>query len=134
MLIRKLREAIANAAGAAFNIKSMYYFVPQCPICTSWKTGRYVAEPRIDAEYMYRKSLEHGELIRFVPIEPIKNCFCTECDHEWSAHIKMVFLTADEIAEQKRIRGTGELFRKYKEENYVNGKPPKPSLFNRWFL
>lgn len=132
MLIRKIREWIGSKISRVGY--RMYYFVPQCPVCKGWKTGRYVREPSIDPEYMYRKSLEHGELIRFLSREPIKNCFCTECGAEWPAHIQTVLLSPPELDEQKRLRGTNELYNKYREENFVNGRPPKSSAVNRWFF
>ena len=133
MIISKIKETIAKLLNKRLRIKHIYYYVPQCPMCKSWKTGRYMRQP-MDPLYTMRKSLEHGELVRFVPREPIKNCYCTECGYEWGAHIEMKLLTSEEIMEQQRKRDTHKVFFKFQEENYVHGRPPRASLFNRWFL
>lgn len=114
--------------------KIPYYYVPPCPVCGGMKTGRYLKEPRIDSEYLYRKSLENGEIIRFAPKEPIINCFCEECGYEWGKTISVRFITPDELIEQKRLRGTDKEYQRYSEINYINGKPPKSRLFNKWFF
>lgn len=140
MLITKIKEAIKGflvQKGRKMGlpeIRHIYYYVPPCPLCGSMHTGRYVRKAFIDETYMDRKSLENGEIIRQVPREPIKNCFCEDCGYEWGAHIETKFLTADEVNEQRMLRGTYQTFQEYKAENYVNGRPPKPSAFNRWFL
>ena len=134
MIIRKIKEKLKGVFEKLPFFRTLYYFVPQCPVCGSWRTGHYVREPRIDPEYMYRKALEHGESIRFAPSEPIENCYCEECGHIWGQHVSVVFLTADEMVRQKELRGTGAEYTRYKEINYVNGRPPKPGLFNRMFF
>ena len=133
MIISKIKAGIWSILNKRLQIKHFYYFVPQCPLCKSWKTGRYVRHP-IDPLYTMRKSLEHGERIRFVPRQPIKNCYCDDCGFEWGAHIEMKLLTSDEMMEQQKKRETYKLFAKFQDENYVHGKPPKSSLLNRWFL
>ena len=134
MIIQKMKKVIKDGLSKLFGFKHLYYFVPQCPVCEGWHTGRYVGRMFSDTEYMERKSLENGELIRIVSREPIRNCFCEDCGFEWGAHIETKWLTEDELLEQKYIRGTNEKFTKYKNRNYINGKPPKPSAFNRWFM
>lgn len=133
MIISKIKAGIGRLIDGHLHLKHFYYYVPQCPVCKSWKTGRYIRKPA-DPLYVMRKSLEHGERIRFVPKEPIKNCYCTDCGNEWGAHIETRLLTSDEIMEQQRIRDTYKLLQKFQEENYIHGKPPKSSLLNRWFL
>ena len=117
-----------------FRIPHVYYFVPKCPVCGSWHTGRYVRFSFTDADYTDRKSMENGEIIKQVKSEPIKNCFCEDCGYEWGAHIDTRFMTVDEIMEQKKLRGIDKKFEEYKGEHYINGKPPKPSIINRWLL
>jgi len=133
MIIRKIRNAIGSLFDKGLHLKHFYYYVPQCPLCKSWKTGRYVRQP-VDPLYTMRKCLEHGERVRFAKREPIKNCYCTECGYEWGAHIEMKLLTSDEIMEQQKLRDTYPLFSKFQEENYVHGKPPKGNFLNRWFM
>lgn len=111
-----------------------YYNVPPCPLCGSPRTGRYVKTPAIDPEYMYRKSLANGEIIKFEKREPVKNCFCLDCGHEWGKTIFPSMLPADEIHEQKLRRGTIRMYEEYAKDNFVNGRPPKSGAFSRWFL
>lgn len=111
-----------------------YYYVPRCPVCGSWKTGHYIKEPKLDAEYTYRKALEHGEIIRFAKKEPVENCFCTECGHKWGKHIFLSMISYDELVHQQEIRGTNNEYELYAERYFTDGKPPRPGAFNRWFL
>lgn len=112
-------------------IKHFYYYVPPCPKCGSRITGRYVKQPRKqdDAEYMQRESLKHGELIRFVPSEPTKNCYCEECEYEWGHKVQMYLISKERMNEEIEVRDTLSLYREFNEK-YPR---KKKSFFGRIF-
>lgn len=112
-------------------IRHLYYYVPPCPKCGSRITGRYVKQPHNqgDAEYMQRESLKHGELIRFVPSEPIKNCYCEECGHEWGHTVRSYFITKERMEEEIEARDTRSLYMEFNEK-YPR---KKKSFFGRIF-
>lgn len=132
--MKEKKSLLAKLWGLFKNARYIYYYVPQCPLCGSWRTGRYFREPHFDPEYTYRKSLSNGELIRFVKEVPDKNCFCEDCGYEWHYLVTSVFVSSEELSRQKQKRGLDKKYMEYKEANYINGRPPKSSLFNRLFL
>lgn len=97
--------------------RRLYYKVPPCPECGSRKTGRYVKKPRSmeDTIYTQSQSLMSGELIRFVPREPIKNCYCEECGYEWGHTVHAELLPVTEIEEEMEVRDTKRRYFEFQE-------------------
>lgn len=98
-------------------IKKPHYYVPPCPECGSFCTGRYIRHPLVDAWYVEEQSLKNAEIVRFVNKEPVKNCFCVDCGHEWGKTIMMTFITKEELAEEHERRGT---LAAYEEAHEIN--------------
>ncbi len=93
-------------------IKKPYYHVDACPCCGSSRTG-YIKKVRrsdYDNEWIVKESLKNGELIRMLPDGYPKNSFCLDCGFEWNSKIKLKMLTLNQIAEQKKKRGTYSLY------------------------
>lgn len=100
-------------------MKSLYYYVPPCPACGSRVTGRYLKQPWTsgDTAYKTKESLQHGELIRFLPKEPMNNAYCEECGYEWPQRVEAKFFSKQRIAEEMSIRGTNRKYAEYMEKN-----------------
>ena len=115
----------------------IYYYVPPCPVCGSRRTGRYIRQPMIQADETKANYLKHGEIVEFLPEEPIENAFCTECGAVWPEHVAFKLWPAARIAEEARERGTQELYQEFLTEQYMkqsvkdgrNGKSKKKKLF-----
>ena len=71
--------------------------IPKCPHCSSLRTGlisNYVVVGN-DKDSLEKKALEKGYFIKFVPPERYRtyysiyniNCFCHDCDYEFSSTI-----------------------------------------------
>lgn len=98
-----------------------YYYVPQCPNCRSFVTGRYLSKHRAtEREWIERDSLQKGEIIQFKDVSDEKNCFCLDCGHEWSAYIPLQFISYSQREAEKAKRHTeeflGPLMDKLEEE------------------
>ena len=95
-----------------------YYYVPVCPVCGSQMTGRFILDHRTnDINYIINDALKHGELVRPVgEIPEHKNAFCVECDNEWLADIKFMFISKNQLSEEKRERNTYEILKERIEE------------------
>lgn len=98
-------------------LKKPHYYVPPCPECGSFCTGRYMRRPVTEAWYVEEKSLKNAEIVRFVSKEPVKNCFCVDCGHEWGKTIILSFVTDEELEEERKKRGTVEAYEEIHEEN-----------------
>lgn len=100
------------------NIKfKLYYYVPPCPLCGSPVTGRYVKLHRdVDTEWQINESLRHGELIKALNEVPIRNCFCINCGYEWNYDAKAIFISQNELNEEKKKRHTIDILNKCIEE------------------
>ena len=98
-------------------LKVPQYYVPPCPACKSRCTGRYMRKPLMEGWYVEEKSLENAEIVRFVKREPVKNCFCVDCGHEWGQMVSVRFITKEELEEEKEARGTKDAFEALHEEN-----------------
>lgn len=98
--------------------KRLYYRVPPCPECGSRKTGRYMKKPRSveDMVYVQSQSLANGELIRFVPREPIKNCYCEDCGYEWGHTVHGEWLPDSVIEAEIEARETRERYLEFQEK------------------
>ena len=89
------------------NIKVPYYFVPKCPSCGSYCTGRYVKNHRAtENDWMVKESLKNGELIKPIPEILDKTTFCIKCGFEWKGAVTKYYLSLNEIEKQKVIRNT----------------------------
>ena len=110
-----------------FRMKYPYKYVEPCPECGSRCTGRYMKQPltETDKEYIEVKSYENGEIIRFSSKEPVLNAFCVDCGHRWSANIKTILLTKQEIETEILARGTEmalvELNEEISTKNSISG-------------
>ena len=98
-------------------LKKPHYYVPPCPECGSFCTGRYIRHPIVEAWYVEEKSLKNAEIVRFVAKEPIKNCFCVDCGYEWGKMIQLSFVTEEELEEERKRRGTEEAYLELREIN-----------------
>ena len=114
-------------------MKHFYYDVPPCPKCGSYRTGRYIRYPRTkeNAEYMIEQSLKHGEIIRFLEKEPIKNAFCEDCGHRWSWSVKVNLVSQEYILKQIEKRKLQEDINQLEKEKK---EKPKAGFFKRNFL
>ena len=95
-----------------------YTFVPCCPKCGSWSTGRYVKMPYSEEnrDYMERESLRFGEIVWFIPSVPKKNLFCVDCEYKWHGIPETRRLSTQEINEEVERRGTYESYLEVVEE------------------
>lgn len=89
-------------------IKKPYYFVPQCPSCGSWRTGRFMkSKSEYDNNWIKKESLKNGEYVEFLPELPDEyNAFCYDCEALLQADIPLLMLPGSLIKEQKKIRET----------------------------
>lgn len=91
-------------------IKRIHHYVPQCPRCKSYHTGRYVfvMKDNFDTNKIIYKALKHGELIRIVggfrDLDS-NNAYCEECGAEWYQNIQTMFLSDEQIQNQIKLRG-----------------------------
>jgi hypothetical protein len=99
--------------------KKKYYYVQKCPECGSRVTGRYIPRPRyeVDAEYLMKNSLRHGELIRYSDGEILNNCYCEECGYEWRYEVIGRLISRERFEEEGRVRGTQEKLKEYYNEH-----------------
>ncbi len=95
--------------------KHNYTYVPPCPCCGSPKTGRFVKQKTFnkDNRYYMEETLKNGELIMLVPDVGVDNAFCYDCEYTWHARIQNVWLTTNEIAQERIARGTNDLYDAY---------------------
>lgn len=112
------------------HIKKPYYYVPRCPECGSWMTGRYFKYKReVDAKWIMNESLKNGELAAPAPqIDPRHNVFCMECDHTWEAEVNLKMLSLDKIYKEKVRRGTIDILAEKTREK-LEAPKEKKSLF-----
>ena len=89
-----------------------YTYVPPCPCCGSRATGRFVKQKMLNKnnKWIMEESLKHGELISLVPDVGRDTAFCFECGYVWPARIQNVWLTTAELAEERNVRGTNQLY------------------------
>lgn len=115
-------------------MKHIYYYVPPCPNCHSEKTGRYVQKPLFGSDNMIINSLKHGEYIRCEVIEPVNNCYCLDCGHEWGAEIRSTYFTDEEIIKEKKKRETDKALDDLRTEKLIEvALKPKKSVLMKFF-
>ncbi len=105
-------------------IRMPYYYVEKCPYCGSYVTGRYIKLHRkADAEWQIDESLKHGELVRTKAELIGANCFCLDCDRDFSAPVKMKMLSISEIKNEKLRRCTNDILgERYNDEYHQKAK------------
>ncbi|MBP3279802.1 MAG: hypothetical protein J6M44_12670 [Butyrivibrio sp.] len=114
-------------------IRLPYYYVAKCPNCGSYATGRYVKEYRkTEVEWQVDEALKNGELIRMKPDLIGANCFCIDCDKDFSAPVQLKMLPLSEIKAQKRLRHTQEILSERKGDDYHQKKRGVVGLFTNF--
>lgn len=98
-----------------FKIRFPYYYVPECPVCGSMQTGRYIKADRFHPHYSVMHAYHNGEITIPVDYIPLKNVFCLACGNEWTSRVPVKMLSKAEIQEQRQLRGTAQLL-----ENYIS--------------
>ncbi len=93
-------------------IKRPYCYVPNCPVCGSYKTAKIIKSYSLyENDWAMKEALKNGELLAFMEEVPSNaNAFCFDCNNKWDAVIETKLLTGDEIEEQKALRGTTDLY------------------------
>lgn len=100
-------------------IKVPYYYVPPCPCCHGFVTGRYVlSHNEKDDIWVTTEALKHGEIVEAVPEIPENNAFCLECDFEWKQKVKTSWFSLSQIRHEKMVRFTHEILREKEEEAF----------------
>lgn len=101
-----------------FKMRYPYKYIPPCPRCGSSCTGRYIKEPltETDMEYIELQSLKHGEIVRFMPKEPVDNAFCVDCGYRWGCTAKTIYYTKEQLEEEIDKRGTERAYLEIKDE------------------
>lgn len=89
-------------------IKKPYYYVPPCPYCGSYVTGRYVKKYTYENGWVTMESLRNGEIVKEVYEIPNDNCFCEECGFEWPYPVTMKMMSLNQIKKEKLARQTGQ--------------------------
>ena len=93
-----------------FHFFRKYHYVPPCPKCGSYKTGRfyYVSTTFQKIERMIAENMRYGELSRIevgFGDELEHNAYCEECGVQWRANIEELPLTDERILEEMKRRG-----------------------------
>ncbi len=107
--------------------KRPYYNVPPCPACGSDVTGRYIRETYPYSTKIIEDGLIHGEIIKISPGYHKDRCFCLVCEHEWTEHVPLTFITKEEQAEEIKKRHIRELIEELKAAN------PEPEQKKKFF-
>lgn len=106
-----------------------YYYVPQCPNCRSFVTGRFLNEHRItEKEWIEGDTLRKGEIIQFRNVQDEHNCFCLSCGNEWSGQVQLKMMSSKQIEAEKLKRHINELLiavneredEEYKQRKFVS--------------
>ena len=118
----------------SINIKVPYYFVPACPNCGSYVTGRFV-ERNNNIVYEEKNSLKHGEIIAPVANVGINNCFCIECSTRFKYDVKIKFITPSELEFEKGRRRVNLIYKskfgKFMEDDDIDGVSEKKNKKNK---
>lgn len=89
------------------HIKTLYYYVPPCPLCKSPVTGHFIRLQRDTvSEWQITESLKHGELVQPVHEVGRNNCYCLKCGCQWPGDVETKWLSLLEIDEEKEKRVT----------------------------
>lgn len=100
-------------------MRKKYYYVQRCPECKSRVTGQYLKRPKyeVDANYMIRESLKHGELITLVDEIPRNNCYCEDCGHEWRYRVEGLLISPERYHEEGEVRGARKRLIEFDKEH-----------------
>lgn len=101
-------------------MRTLYYYVPPCPVCGSEVTGRYVTPPLVNRKYMMMESLKNGEIIKFRKKLPDKNMFCESCGFEWHEDVRPVWIEAEDKEGEIARRKTERRLLDYMRENNID--------------
>lgn len=111
---RKLKNKACRkeTAMSFISVPTLYIYVPTCPACGSPRTGRYVRMTPFTEEYTRLEALRYGEIIE--PAGNLKHLegelFCLTCGNIWRGKIEKRRLSPFELAREKELRGTTQLY------------------------
>ena len=111
---RKLKNKACRkeTAMSFISVPALYIYVPTCPACGSPRTGRYVRMTPFTEEYTRLEALRYGEIIE--PAGNLKHLegelFCLTCGNIWRGKIEKRRLSPFELAREKELRGTTQLY------------------------
>ena len=111
---RKLKNKACRkeTAMSFISVPTLYIYVPTCPACGSPRTGRYVRMTPFTEEYTRFEALRYGEIIE--PAGNLKHLegelFCLTCGNIWRGKIEKRRLSPFELAREKELRGTTQLY------------------------
>ena len=111
---RKLKNKACRkeTAMSFISVSTLYSYVPTCPACGSPRTGRYVRMTPFTEEYTRLEALRYGEIIE--PAGNLKHLegelFCLTCGNIWRGKIEKRRLSPFELAREKELRGTTQLY------------------------
>ncbi len=100
-------------------IPALYYDVPECPCCSSNRTGRFVKNAALlesTDEWMIKEALKSGEYVKPVNTIPDDNLFCLNCGFTWSGEVPIKIMSRYTRDLIKNDRGIVELENAMKEE------------------
>ena len=110
-----------------------YYYVPQCPVCGSRKTGRFVRYHRdTDLDYMVTSALKNGELI--APKEDMTqgNLFCDECGYTWFGSVEMKLFSLNRIQKEKKARQSDKILEERNDALREENKGKKKNFLSKF--
>ena len=114
-------------------IRLPYYYVEKCPNCGSYATGHYVRmHGKTEVEWQIDEALKNGELIRMKPELIGANCFCIDCNSDFSRPVQMRLMPLEDINKQKRLRHTREILAERKEDDYHQKRKGVVGLFTNF--
>ena len=91
-----------------FGFFRKYHYVPPCPKCGSYKTGRFIyINNQIDVEKIIANNLKKGELSQVqlgFGDELEYNAYCEDCGIRWMAKIEELPLTEERIKTEAKKR------------------------------
>lgn len=109
-------------------IHLVYYYVPPCPVCESRRTGKFFSRHMraVDNEYIVMTSLKNGEIATPIDeLDPENQAFCLNCGYTWDGPISTKFFSLKRIEEEKRVRGTKEMYSEILSEKNEEEKEKK---------
>ncbi len=110
-------------------IRVPYYYVPPCPICGGWMTGRYIKMHRnVENEWAVKEALKNGELVKPVMHLPDdRDCICYICNISFDGPSKLKFISLRERNEERQRRNTDTILESIRGQTF--SEPPKKKLF-----
>lgn len=110
----KLKNIDPNKLNPSNYIKLPYRYVPPCPCCGDNMTGFYIrsVSPKQDFS-IQRESIKNAEITKLAAEIPKNNCFCLNCGFEWSAKIKTLWITQQEMNGERIARNTEAILKEY---------------------